>query len=123
MRPFILTVLALSACARPMSAPVAGAHTHVPREAAPLSLSRLDLGAATPRSSRAPCRIGPSELECETKHTLASQFSKGAPELSENRQSFAITREGGALIYAAQALRTGVSQARRRSSLPVTARK
>lgn len=106
-----------------MSAPVAVAHTGAPR-AEPLSLSRFELARESrPAVPRGACRIGPSELECETK-LLASAIRRDAETLEDApaRDVFAITGDDGALLYA-QALRTGVSQARRRSSLPVTARK
>jgi len=122
MRPFLLSLLALSACARPMSAPVAVAHTGAPR-AEPLSLSRFELADVSAPAPRSACPIGPSELACETK-LLASavQAEARGPDDAPDRDALAITGEDGALLYA-QALRTGVSQARRRSSLPVTARK
>lgn len=125
MRPLLAFTFALSACARPVSAPVAAVHTAAPRVEPAMSLSRFEPRDENPLASRRACPIGPSELACETK-LLASVLratpaapatgARAAPEVQ------AITREDGSVLYA-QALRTGVSQARLRSSLPVTARR
>lgn len=128
MRPLLAFTFALSACARPVSAPVAAVHTAAPRVEPAMSLSRFEPRDENPLASRRACSIGPSELACETK-LLASVLratpatpatpatgARAAPEVQ------AITREDGSVLYA-QALRTGVSQARLRSSLPVTARR
>lgn len=122
MRPFLLSLLALSACARPISAPVAVARSDAPRSEV-FSLPRFELGEANPRVKLTGCSIGPSELDCQTK-LLASATRAGArpSDGAATSDVLTITRQDGAVLYA-QALRTGVSQARLRSSLPVTARK
>jgi hypothetical protein len=121
MRPFLLFTFALSACASPMSAPVAAVRTNAP-DAESLSLSRFELSDPGQPGSRAACPIGPRELECETK-LVASRRARTPPaERAREPEGLAITSEDGSVLYA-QALRTGVSQARLRSSLPVTARR
>ncbi len=123
MRPLLAFTFALSACARPVSAPVAAVHTAAPRAEPSISLSRFEPRDENPRLSRRACPIGPSELACETK--LLASALRATPARSEHDKApevQAITREDGSVLYV-QALRTGVSQARLRSSLPVTARR
>lgn len=122
MRRFLLVTIALSACASPMSAPVAAARTAPPRSEMPLLLARFELTDTSPPTPSAPCSIGPSELDCETKLLVSSLRASSSSETVAADDVLAITREDGSVVYA-QALRTGVSQARLRSSLPVTARK
>jgi hypothetical protein len=116
MRRFLVFTFALSACASPMSAPVAAVRTAAPRAEPSLVLSRFELSEVSPPAWLPACPIGPSELECQTKLVQGLRARSAATEV------LSITGEDGAVLFA-QALRTGVSQARLRSSLPVTARK
>ena len=105
-----------------MSAPVAVARTDASVSEA-FSLSRFELADASPAVRLTACKIGPSELDCQTKLLAsATRAEVRSGDGVAGSDVLAITREDGAVLYA-QALRTGVSQARLRSSLPVTARK
>jgi hypothetical protein len=122
MRRFLVFTFALSACASPMSAPVAAVRTAAPRAEPSFALSRFELSETSPATSFSACAIGPSELECQTKLVASLRARSAASEPVAANEVLSITGEDGAVLFA-QALRTGVSQARLRSSLPVTARK
>jgi hypothetical protein len=122
MRRFLVFTFALSACASPMSAPVAAVRTAAPRAESSLVLSRFELSEVSPPAWLPACPIGPSELECQTKLVQGLRARSAASEPVAATEVLSITGEDGAVLFA-QALRTGVSQARLRSSLPVTARK
>jgi hypothetical protein len=122
MRRFLVCAFALSACASPMSAPVAAVRTAAARAEPPFALSRFELSETSPATSLSACPIGPSELECQTKRVESLRARSAASEPVAANEVVSITGEDGAVLFA-QALRTGVSQSRLRSSLPVTARK